>query len=475
MSIMLNAVNHFFTTFGASVIVPVMIFLVAGLLGVKLKVALQSALAAGVGLTGFGWLISAFTPAVTKLIKQMVQTTGIHLPIVDLGWQTGSLAAFGSTVGLTFFIGGLLLELALFALKITRVFMPSNLWNNFGFMIWATMAYTVTHNLGLALGLATFLLLVTLLLAEIQADAWSTFYGIKNATVAAPHNIEQVVPILLLDPLWNLLGFNRVHVTPARFKARFGLLGEPTALGALLGLLIGILGNLTRLTSLSAWGQIAQFTIQLAAIMTIFPLVTQVFAGAFAPLAAAIDQRHQTSDQASTDLTDPKRWFLAIDDGVGYGETTTLMAGMLLIPLMVGVAFLLPGNRALPVVDLIALPFMIESIVALTRGNLLKILATGVVWFSLGLYAASWLGDVYTAAVAQYGTALPTGVVLITSFNLIARPLNALIFAAFISQNPVWIGLCLLLYLIGLVALRTRRPQIWAYLRKMAAQNEPAK
>ena len=141
---------------------------------------------------------------------------------------------------------------------------------------------------------------------------------------------------------------------------------------------------------------------------------------------------------------------------------------------MVGVAFLCratgPAGR-----DLIALPFMIESIVALTRGNLLKILATGVVWFSLGLYAASWLGDVYTAAVAQYGTALPTGVVLITSFNLIARPLNALIFAAFISQNPVWIGLCLLLYLIGLVALRTRRPQIWAYLRKMAAQNEPAK
>ena len=44
---MLNAVNHFFTTFGASVIVPVMIFLVAGLLGVKLKVALQSALAVG--------------------------------------------------------------------------------------------------------------------------------------------------------------------------------------------------------------------------------------------------------------------------------------------------------------------------------------------------------------------------------------------------------------------------------------------
>ena len=69
---MLTAVNHFFTTFGATVIVPVMILIVAHFLGVKFKVALKSALAAGVGLTGFSWLITAFTPVVTKLIKQMV-------------------------------------------------------------------------------------------------------------------------------------------------------------------------------------------------------------------------------------------------------------------------------------------------------------------------------------------------------------------------------------------------------------------
>lgn len=469
---MLTAVNHFFTTFGATVIVPVMILIVARFLGVKFKIALKSALAAGVGLTGFSWLITAFTPVVTKLIKQMVETTGIHLPVVDIGWQAGSLAAFGSTIGLSFFIGGLLIELLLFATGITKVFMPSNLWNNFGLMIWATMAYVVTHNFVLAFGLATFLLLVTLLLAEVQADAWSAYYQVPNATVASPHNIEQVIPILILDPLWNLLGFNKVHFTPTHFKERFGLLGEPTSLGAILGLLIGILGNLKRLGSMAAWGQITQFTIQLAAIMTIFPLVTQVFATAFTPLAEAIDQKHQVKATSKAVITDPKRWFLGIDDGVGYGETATLIAGMLLLPIMVVLAFILPGNRTLPVVDLIAIPFMVESIVALTRGNLLKVIATGVVWFSLGLYAASWLGDVYTTAVAHYGATLPTGVVLITSFNLIARPFNALIFAAFISQNPLWIGLCIILYLVALVFLRTQRPQIWAYLRKMATKND---
>ena len=167
-------------------------------------------------------------------------------------------------------------------------------------------------------------------------------------------------------------------------------------------------------------------------------------------------------------------WFLAVDDGVGYGETTTLFTGMVLLPVLVLIAFGLPGNQTLPVVDLIALPFMIESIVALTRGNFVKIVLTAVIWFSLGLYAASWLAPIYTATVAHYGTALPAGVLLITSFNLVARPLNALIFAAFISANPLWIGLACGSYLIASVAFRRHRTQVWAYLARQAARNQTA-
>ena len=114
---------------------------------------------------------------------------------------------------------------------------------------------------------------------------------------------------------------------------------------------------------------------------------------------------------------------------------------------------------------------MIESIVAVTRGNILKVIATGIVWFSLGLYAASWLSPVYTAAVAHYGVAIPTGVVLVTSFNLVARPLNALVFAAFISESPVWISLAVIIYLVMLFGLRKYRSQIWHYLNKMAMKN----
>lgn len=471
---MLETVNRIFQVFGASVVVPIMIFIVALCLKIKPKAAMMSAFYAGVGLTGFGWIIQAFTPTITKIIKQMVNITGIKLPIVDIGWQAGSLASFGSTVGLSFFVFGLIVEVLLFALGVTKIFMASNLWNNFGFMIWGTMCYYVTHNFWLSLGLSFFMLLYALALAEIQADRWSDYYGVKNASVASLHNIEQVIPAIILDPLWNLLGFNKVKMTPEYFKNKLGVFGEPTTLGALLGLLIGILGNLKSLGTIQAWGQILSVAVQLSAVMTIFPLITNVFSKAFTPLADEIDKNtHKNSAEASVDeTTNKKRWFLGVDDGVGYGEPATIISGVILIPIMVLIAFILPGNKTLPIVDLISLPFMVESIVAITRGNILKVIANGIVWFSIGLYASSWVGTFYTGAVSHYGVALPAGIVLITSFNLMARPLNALIFAVFVSQNPLFIGLAVLAYLALLFALRRYRPQIWQYLNKMADKNE---
>lgn len=474
---MLNNIHNFFNAFGASVIVPIMIFIISLFLKVKPKKAMMCAFYAGVGLTGFSWIINEFTPVVTKIVRQMVNNTGIKLPVVDIGWQAGALASFSAPIGLTFFVFGLVAEFVLFAIGITKVFMPSNLWNNFGFMIWGTLAFYVTHNWWISLGLSFFMLLYTLLLAEIQADRWSTYYKIDNTTVCALQNIVQTIPAILLDPLWNLLGFNKANLTPTAFKNKFGVFGEPTTLGAILGLLIGILGNIKNLATVAAWGQIFQFSIQLSAVMTIFPLVTKVFSKAFIPLAKQINQERKQNKNAKSgiDLIQAsKRWFLAVDDGVGYGEPATIISGIILIPIMVVIAFVLPGNKTLPVVDLIALPYMVESIVAITNGNILKVIANGIIWFSLGLYASSWLGSIYTNAISHYGAAIPAGIVLVTSFNLMAHPLNAAVFAAFISKNPLWISLCIIIYLVLLIVLRKYRPQIWTYLNKMAAKNVQA-
>ena len=468
---MLEALQKFFDVFGATIVVPVMIFIVSLFLKVSPKRAFFSALRAGVGLTGFGWVISAFTPLVTKYIQQMVDTAGLNLPIVDIGWQTGSLTAFSSSIGLSFFVFGLLIELLLFLFGITRVFVPSNLWNNFGYMIWGTMAYAATGNFILSFAFMVFVLLYSLIMSEVVAERWSEYYRVKNATINSIHNIETLIPALVLDPLWNLIGINKVKLNPESLKTKLGIFGEPMTLGFLLGMIIGILGSLKNLASLEAWGGILGFAMSLAAVMTIFPLITGVFASAFGPLAEAVEKNKKKESEEEDGLADKKRWFIAVDDGVGFGEPATIIAGLILVPIMVLVSLILPGNRALPVVDLIAIPFMIEAMIAVSKGNILKAILNGIVWFSLGLYAASALGPIYTEAVQQYGSVLPAGVVLIMSFNLLAHPLTALVFFAWISGNPLWIGVTIAVYLVSLFFLRTKRESIYAYLRKMADKN----
>lgn len=468
---MLEALKKFFDVFGATTVVPTMIFIVSLFLKVNPKRAFFSALRAGVGLTGFGWVISSFAPLVTKYIQQMVEATGLNLPIVDIGWQAGSLTAFGSPIGLSFFVFGLLIELGLFLLGITRVFVPSNLWNNFGYMIWGTMAYAATGNFMLSFAFMVFVLLYSLVMSEIVADRWSDYYGVKNATINSIHNIETLVPALILDPLWNLLGVNKVKLNPESLKTKLGIFGEPMTLGFILGVIIGVLGSVKDLASIETWGGILSFAVSLAAVMTIFPLITGVFAQAFAPLAEAVERNKKKESEEEAAVADKKRWFIAVDDGVGFGEPATIIAGLILVPIMVVISLFLPGNEALPVVDLIAIPFMIEAMIAVSKGNILKAILNGIVWFSLGLYAASALGPIYTEAVKEYGAALPSGVALIMSFNLLAHPLTALVFFAWISGNPLWIGVSIVVYLISLFILRTKREAIFAYLKMMADKN----
>lgn len=192
------------------------------------------------------------------------------------------------------------------------------------------------------------------------------------------------------------------------------------------------------------------------------------------PLTDEITERYKNHNKAVTKdaaVNNEKRWFLAVDSGLGYGEPATIISGVILIPIMITLAFILPGNKALPVVDLVSIPFMVETMIAVTNGNILKTVVNAAIWFSLGLYMGSYLAPIYTHAVAQYGVALPVGAVLIISFNDMCRPLNGLIFLAWVSGKPLWIGLTIVVYIILQVLLRTRRAQIWQYLRTMAERN----
>lgn len=319
---MLDLLSNIMDSFGAAIVVPFVIFVIALFLKVKPKRAFQAALNAGIGLTGFSMLIGAYTPIVTPVVNRMVEHTGVNLRILDTGWQATSVVAYSTEVGMIFLGLGLLIQLILFLLKFTNIFMPSDLWNNYSFMLWGSMLYIVTKNLILSIGLMILANLFTLLFTEVLAKRWSNYYGYPGTTISAPHDVTQVPYAILMDWVLNKLGANKIQWNPTSVQKRLGFLGEPVTLGFILGLFLGLAGNFMRLGELAAWGEIASVGVATAAIMAIFPKIAGIFASAFTSITDATKKSAKSSGKG-------REWYLAINDAAGYGEPATLLTGLI--------------------------------------------------------------------------------------------------------------------------------------------------
>lgn len=452
-----EVLKNVFDTFGAAVFVPVVIFIIALFLKVAPKKAFMSALSAGVGLMGFSLVIGAYGPIVTPVINSMVENTGINLPVFDVGWQATSIVAYSTEIGMIFVGLAILIQTVLFLLRITNVFQPGDLWNNYSYMVWGSMTYLITGNFVLGLSVMIMQLLYTQLFAEMIQKRWSTYYQYPNCTIASLHTVSITPYAIAMDWILNKLGLNRIKADPESFRKKLGFMGEPMSLGLFLGLFIGIVGNLTRLNTLAAWGQIFTLGIATSAVMSVFPKISSIFAGSF----SAITEASKKSIKGTKG-----EWYLSVNDATGYGESATLITGIMLMPLVLVVAFILPGNRVLPLLDLVAIPYLIQPIIAVSNGNIAKSTISGVVWFAIALLVATTTAPLFTDVATSVGVEMATGVALITSFGILAQPIAVLVFLPFISGNYFLIGLVVVGYVAFYILMKKYKPQLHAYLEK---------
>lgn len=459
---MLDVLSKIMDSFGAAIVVPVIIFFIALIMKVKPKKAFSAALNAGIGLTGFNMIIGAYSPIVTPAVNRMVAETGVNLRILDTGWQATSVVAYSTQVGMIFLGLGLVMQLVLFITKFTDIFMPSDLWNNYSFMLWGSMLYISTKNLWLSIGLMVLSNLYSLVFSEIVAKRWSIYYGYPSCTVTAPHHICSVPLAVGMDWLLTKLGANKVQWNPETIQDRLGFMGEPVSLGFILGMLLGLAGNFMRLNTFEGWGEIVTVGIATAAIMAIFPKIAGIFASAFTTIT---DASKRTAKSGGKDRV----WYLAINDAAGYGETATLLTGMLLMPIVLVLAIILPGNETLPMVDLIAIPYMIEIIICISNGNIFKSLISGTLWCVGGLYMITAVAPIFTEVAIEVGVNLPAGALLICSFAVMTNHIMGGLFLIFMTQNPLWIGLAIVIYVIIYFFVRVKKEGIHGYLEKQAA------
>ena len=102
MASFFKTLSDVFSTLGAPVFVPIMLFIIAKIMGLSASKAFKSALLCAVGLTGFNLVINSYSGVISPVVNQMVENAGVNLPVLDMGWQSASVIAYSTNIGLIF-------------------------------------------------------------------------------------------------------------------------------------------------------------------------------------------------------------------------------------------------------------------------------------------------------------------------------------------------------------------------------------
>jgi PTS system galactitol-specific IIC component len=137
------------------------------------------------------------------------------------------------------------------------------------------------------------------------------------------------------------------------------------------------------------------------------------------------------------------------------------------MPTTLLVSFILPGNLVLPMLDLVAIPYIIQPFVACSNGNIIKSFIGGLLFMIANLYFCTLTGDSFTQVAVSTGIDLQ-GATMITSLVIMGQPVGAIIFLAFLTQNPVVIGAVIVVYVVCYILVHKNMDAIHDFIENSA-------
>ena len=411
-----KAIGDFLTGLGAPVMLPIVIFILGVILGQKVSRAFVSALTVGVGFIGLGLVITLLFQALGPATDALVKATGIQLTSLDVGWGVAAAIAFGTAVGALVIPLAFGVNLVMLLLRWTKT-LNVDMWNFWHYAFTGSLVYLVSgENLLLGLIAAAIHAVVALLIADWTAKDVQEFFRLPSISIPQGWAITSVPIIKILNWIVEKIpGLRSIYWDSESLQKRLGIFGQPIIMGAILGLLFGLI----------AYGfdlKVLTLAVQMAAVMLLIPRIIAIFMEGLTPLSEAARAFMQKRFAG-------REFYIGLDSAILIGHPITIAAGIVLIPLTLLLAAILPGNSVLPAADLAATAFFVAMVPPLTRGNLFRSILYGAVIMTMVLYIAGSFAPQLTAIAGSIGYAIPEGATQITGLsggNWIAWVLNSI-------------------------------------------------
>jgi PTS system galactitol-specific IIC component len=383
---------------------PIVSFILGLILGLKVSRAFIAALTIGVGFIGLNLVIGLLFTALGPATDALVKATGIQLTALDVGWGVAAAIALGTVVGALVIPLSFGVNLVMLFFRWTKT-LNVDMWNFWHYAFTGSLVYLVSGgNLLLGLIAASIHAIVALLIADWTAKDVQEFFHIPGVSIPQGWAITSVPIIKGLNWIVEKIpGLRDIHWDSESIQKRLGVFGQPIIMGAILGLLFGLIAYGFSWTVLT-------LAVQMAAVMLLIPRIIAIFMEGFTPISEAAREFMQKRFPG-------REFFIGLDSAILIGHPITIAAGIILIPITLLLAAILPGNNTLPAADLAATAFFVAMVPPLTRGNLFRSILYGIIIMVMVLYISSAFAPLLTQIAKDIGYAIPEGAVQITGLS----------------------------------------------------------
>jgi PTS system galactitol-specific IIC component len=396
-----------FFTFKAYVILPVFMLILALVARMPVKRALLATIRIGAGFAGVFVVFNFFVAQISPAIKAIIALRGLNYPVVDVGYAPLAIITWSSTLTPIVIPLIMVLNLVMLMTRTTKT-LYIDLWNYWHFALTGVLVMSVTSNIFFGLAAALISAIYNITVTEWSAPYVKRETGMDGIAIS-PVTVAGFLPYaVLMDKLFDSVPvLKKLNWDPSRAKSTDSgpkLLQEPMVMGFLVGLFLSLLAGY-------ALKQTLETSVNVAAVMFLLPRCGGLIGEGMSEISLAFKLLVERK------FTNMKGLSIAMDTGILMTNTSVIATGLILVPLSLLIAFILPGNRVLPLGDLPNLISVMSLTVLVMRGNVIRAVLSAIPLIATFLLIASKMAPVFTKQAIAAGMNLGTSGQMISSFT----------------------------------------------------------
>ncbi len=395
----MDAIVAFFggvSSLGVSVVMPIVLTIIGVCFGAGFGKSLKAGLTVGIGFIGLNLVINQLMGTdLAGGVNAMVTRFGLSLSVMDVGWPAASAIAMGSVVGVIIIPLGLLVNVVMLLTNTTQT-ADVDIWNYWHFAFTGALVAIVTDNVAFGIAAAIINEVIVLIIGDVTAPLVEESLGMPGVSI--PHGFSGAYAPIAFAVNWvidRIPGLNKIDINVRSMQKQFGVFGEPVLLGSIIGLLIGLLAGYGLLPGDNGEPSILAMAVYMGAVMVLIPKMASLLMEGLMPVSDAASSFIQKHFQNRGKI------YIGLDSAVGTGHPVTLTMALILVPVSIFLAFVLPGNQVVPLADLSCIPYMLVLITPIVHENGFRGLIVGIIVLAVGFYIATDLAPLITSAAAN--------------------------------------------------------------------------